>query len=183
MDPHAPMDLDSLQSPDRRSRAPSRSNDSPTVLEAAPSPQPRWRSRSTAQEGDDLPPAPGQPARTPRVEDANPFSAADAQTSPPASADGKARELALWLARADAQSAAGETLSKPGEVENWRNELRVLVTSQFIERQRKYADDVDALEARVAKLRAMIQKREAVRDRIIDQRIEQLKVEAQGMGW
>jgi hypothetical protein len=62
-------------------------------------------------------------------------------------------------------------------------QLAELVGRQFEAQQQVREDEVAQLEARVKKLRDLIEKRKEARQSIVDQRLEQLLREAEGLGW
>jgi hypothetical protein len=126
-------------------------------------------------------PPPVARERRPMDDDRPPFG--DPEASPPTS-DGEReiRALVRRLAESD-PGAESWTIPPEGAREDWSRQLRARLAGQFTERQRRYAAEVDALEARVAKLRELIRKREENSERIIDDRVKQLMTEAQGMGW
>lgn len=97
--------------------------------------------------------------------------------------DDQARSLVRQLVEAEARGASGPARKVDQSEQDLAYLLKARLDNEFGDRQRRYAAEVDALEERVKKLREMIQKREENRDQIIDRRLQQLKVEALGMGW
>lgn len=161
--------------------SPPRSAPTPTELEAIPSGTARTSGRARA-------PRPGEAlpgiARQPSPFDEEPRSVSPTPGDGPA--DDQARALVRRLVQAEADSLLGDIdiMMKPEESpENLTHLLKGQLNNDFVHRQRRYAAEVDALEERVKKLREMIEKRQERRDQIIERRIEQLKIEAQGMGW
>jgi hypothetical protein len=61
--------------------------------------------------------------------------------------------------------------------------LTDLLGKQFDSRQKRYGDEIAALEAQVKRLRDLVQKRQENRQDIITRRFEQLVRETQGLGW
>jgi len=95
------------------------------------------------------------------------------------------------LQQADAQltqqtealaSQYGEA-SKDEDREKIKAELSELLAKQFSIQQQIREDEVAQIEARVKKLRELIEKRKAAQQSIIKQRFEQLLRDAEGLGW
>lgn len=95
------------------------------------------------------------------------------------------------LQQADAQltqqtevlaSRYGEA-SKDEDREKIKADLAELLAKQFSIQQQIREDEVAQVEARVKKLRELIEKRKAAQQSIIERRLEQLLRDAEGLGW
>jgi hypothetical protein len=84
----------------------------------------------------------------------------------------------LFLAR----SAAASPDSDPG-IRRMEASVVDYIGRQFDARQRRYVDEIEALEAKVARLRALVDKRQENRDDIVRKRLNQLLSESEGLGW
>ncbi|WP_337175735.1 hypothetical protein [Paludisphaera sp.] len=126
-------------------------------------------------------PPPVEREAGPADDDRSPFGG-PGMLPPTSDEEREIRALVRQLAESD-PGAESWTIPPDGAREDWTRQLRARLAGQFTERQRRYAAEVDALEARVAKLRELIRKREENSERIIDDRVKQLMTEAQGMGW
>lgn len=61
--------------------------------------------------------------------------------------------------------------------------LKSVVEKQFVERQQVRQKQLEDLENKLKQLRATHQRREAEKDRIVEDRVSQLLRDAEGMGW
>jgi hypothetical protein len=59
----------------------------------------------------------------------------------------------------------------------------LILDKQFAVQQQVRGREIAAIEARVRKVRDLLEKRDASRKQIIERRIEQLIKEAEGLGW
>ncbi|HEV7225323.1 MAG TPA: hypothetical protein VGN42_21635 [Pirellulales bacterium] len=73
--------------------------------------------------------------------------------------------------------------SQDDEREQIKAELSELLAKQFGIQQQLREDEVAQIEARVKKLRELIQKRKAAQQSIIERRLDQLLRDAEGLGW
>jgi hypothetical protein len=68
-----------------------------------------------------------------------------------------------------------------------RSELRTklgdILSKQFDARQKRHRQEIEALEAKVAKLKELVNKRQASREEIVTRRLEQVLRDSQGLGW
>jgi hypothetical protein len=68
-----------------------------------------------------------------------------------------------------------------------KDKLKALLTEtlerQFDLRQKRHTTEIENLEAQVKKLKELVQKRQEARRDIINKRLDQLKSEAEGLGW
>jgi hypothetical protein len=69
------------------------------------------------------------------------------------------------------------------ERDELKDQLNKVLESQFDLRQKHHADEISALEARVKKLRNLLERRQESRREIVAKRLEQISSEAQGLGW
>jgi hypothetical protein len=101
------------------------------------------------------------------------------------------RPYTLWVKNDEAklaQSAAklartlGEAKSD-AERDKLKDQLNKVVESQFDLRQKRHANEIAELEARVKKLKDLLAKRQENRREIVSKRLEQILSEAQGLGW
>ncbi len=67
--------------------------------------------------------------------------------------------------------------------EKIRTKLTETLGKQFDARQKRHEAEITALEAKIKKLKEMVQKRQDNRREIISRRMEQLVREAEGLGW
>jgi|SRR5579884_274454 len=67
--------------------------------------------------------------------------------------------------------------------EKIRTKLTETLGKQFDARQKRHDAEIAALEAKIKKLKEMVQKRQDNRREIISRRLEQLVREAEGLGW
>jgi hypothetical protein len=67
--------------------------------------------------------------------------------------------------------------------EKIRTKLTETLGKQFDARQKRHDAEIAALEAKIKKLKEMVQKRQDNRREIISRRMEQLVREADGLGW
>src|SRR5262249_26517023 len=85
----------------------------------------------------------------------------------------QAEELTRELASATSDSKRSEIRTKLGEV----------LTKQFDARQKRHHQEIDALEAKVAKLKELVNKRQVSREEIVARRLDQVVRDSQGLGW
>lgn len=64
-----------------------------------------------------------------------------------------------------------------------RRKLSDLLGKQFDARQERHKLEIEALEAKVKKLKELVAKRQESRDDIITRRLEQIVRDSQGLGW
>lgn len=67
--------------------------------------------------------------------------------------------------------------------EKIRTKLTETLGKQFDARQKRHEAEIAALDAKIKKLKEMVQKRQDNRREIISRRLEQLVREAEGLGW
>jgi hypothetical protein len=67
--------------------------------------------------------------------------------------------------------------------EKLRGKLEDILDKAFAERQKRHEKEIEALEAQVKKLKAMVDKRGKNKREIIDERVKQLERDAAGLGW
>ena len=67
--------------------------------------------------------------------------------------------------------------------EKIRTKLTETLGKQFDARQKRHEAEIAALEAKIKKLKEMVQKRQDNRREIISRRMEQLVRDAEGLGW
>jgi hypothetical protein len=119
--------------------------------------------------------------------------AVPAQTPPPApsGADSKA-EFAPFMAWSQPvhgqQRAAGLAreyvkAEKESEKKEIRQKMTDALSEQFDEHMKQQQAELEELEKQIAELRAVLKKRSTAKGTIVDQRIEQLIREADGLGW
>jgi hypothetical protein len=85
----------------------------------------------------------------------------------------EADALAHQLASADSDTQRNELKAK----------LRDALSKQFDMRQKRHGQEIDALEAQVKKLKALVQKRQENRAEIIAHRLDQIVRESEGLGF
>jgi hypothetical protein len=91
-------------------------------------------------------------------------------------------ENKLAQTAAKVAKALGEAKSD-SEKDKLKDQLNKVLESQFDLRQKRHADEISALEARVKKLRNLLDRRQENRREIVAKRLEQILSEAQGLGW
>ncbi len=79
-------------------------------------------------------------------------------------------------------SQYGET-SEDAQRQKIKTDLSEILAEQFNLQQKIREDEVTQIEARVKKLRELIEKRKAAQKSIIENRLEQLLRDAEGLGW
>lgn len=84
-------------------------------------------------------------------------------------ADGLIRELA--------------NSSSEGRINEIKKRLDDILAKQFDARQKRHELEIEALEAKVKKLKDLVNKRQESRDEIITRRLEQIVRDSQGLGW
>ena len=98
-------------------------------------------------------------------------------------------DSALQQSNAELNAQIGALTSRYGEIaedaerQKAKTELAELLGKQFEVQQQIREEEVGQLEARVKKLRALIDKRKEARLSIIEKRLDQLLREAEGLGW
>jgi hypothetical protein len=78
------------------------------------------------------------------------------------------------------QLEAASTDLKRSEI---RAKLSEILTKQFDARQTRHRKEIEALEAKVAKLKDLVNKRQVSREEIVTRRLEQVVRDTQGLGW
>jgi hypothetical protein len=91
-------------------------------------------------------------------------------------------EMAL-AKRADELIHQLETASTDLQRSEFRTRLGDVLTKQFDARQKRHRQEIEALEAKVAKLKELVNKRQASREEIVTRRLEQIVRDSQGLGW
>jgi septal ring factor EnvC (AmiA/AmiB activator) len=120
-----------------------------------------------------------QPAPTP-----GPTAASTAPTFAPDFAP-----LVAWSQQARSQNRSSELAKEyvKAEKESEKREIRQKMTDalneQFDEHMKQQEAELAELEKQIADLRAVLKKRSSAKGTIVDQRIEQLIREADGLGW
>jgi peptidoglycan hydrolase CwlO-like protein len=61
--------------------------------------------------------------------------------------------------------------------------LSEILSKQFDARQKRHRQEIEALEAKVTKLKELVRKRQESREEIVTRRLEQLMRDTQGLGW
>jgi hypothetical protein len=64
-----------------------------------------------------------------------------------------------------------------------RDKMKDVLDKAFEERQKRHEKEIEALEAQIKKLKAMVDKRKENKREIIDERVKQLQRDAAGLGW
>jgi len=64
-----------------------------------------------------------------------------------------------------------------------KTELTDLLEKQFGLRQKRHQEEIAALEAKVKKLKELVEKRQENRREIIAKRLDQILSNAEGLGW
>jgi hypothetical protein len=137
------------------------------------------------QELQDLPKLPADPGQAPTEPSTTPLPLIEF-------ANPNGHTEALWMRSKDetmlTQSAArlakalGEAKSDT-EREKLKDQLSKVLESQFDQRQKRHANEIAALEARVKKLKDLLARRQENRREIVSKRLDQILSEAQGLGW
>ncbi|WP_165249582.1 hypothetical protein [Paludisphaera soli] len=96
--------------------------------------------------------------------------------------DGEALTRRYIRKLAEVRSAAASPESDSA-IRQMEASIRGQLGQQFDARQRRYVDEIEALEAKVARLRALVDKRQENRDDIVQKRLNQLLSESEGLGW
>jgi hypothetical protein len=100
------------------------------------------------------------------------------------SSDGKLQQAGAQLSRESEELVSRYSEASDDEQrQKIKAQLAELVARQFNLQQRIREDEVAQIEARVKKLRALIEKRKAAQQSIIENRLDQLLREAEGLGW
>ncbi len=90
--------------------------------------------------------------------------------------DGLARQ-------ANSLKAAFERAKSDEERTEARAKLRENLGNQFDMRQKRHAQEIEALETQVKKLKELVRKRQESREDIITRRVDQIVREIDGLGW
>ncbi len=107
----------------------------------------------------------------------------------PPTHDANSPERKLAIAESDAKRRVGTLIQQleRAESDSRRDEIRSKLTEslgqQFDLRQKRHGLEIDALEARVKKLKQLVQKRQENRAEIISRRLDQIVRESQGLGF
>ena len=70
-----------------------------------------------------------------------------------------------------------------GEKSKLEGELTEVVEKQFDLRQKRYTDEIETLEAKIKKLKSLVEKRQENKKEIVSKRIKQVYSDAEGLGW
>jgi len=158
-----PRETRSLRSPDARSSV------GPVIASDDVAPQDArvdWREAEVTT----VPPVPGLYSMSP----ARAFSfASPARTAEEANYAREAEQLARKLG--DAKSDSDRSKIK--------TELCQVLEKQFDLRQKRHLDEIKALEAKVKKLKDLVDKRQENRREIVSKRLDQIMSDAEGLGW
>jgi hypothetical protein len=85
---------------------------------------------------------------------------------------GASRTPAPWAAVSSASTKA-----KP------KARFTVVLDKQFDQRQRRHESEIQSLEAQVKKIKELVRLRNEKRREIVAQRLEQVRRDAEGLGW
>jgi hypothetical protein len=94
-----------------------------------------------------------------------------------------------WFQHFHTQSEAAELARKLAKAENedeksqLRDKLTALLNQVFDEHLKQQQKELDDLETQIRNLRALMKKRSAAKQTIVERRIEQLIQDADGLGW
>lgn len=100
------------------------------------------------------------------------------------SSEGKLQQAGAELSRESEELVSRYSeASEEEQRQKIKAQLAELVAKQFNLQQQIREDEVAQIEARVKKLRALIEKRKAAQQSIIENRLDQLLREAEGLGW
>lgn len=99
----------------------------------------------------------------------------------PAQAELQAREATL-AAQVDELTRQVQA-SESGDRKEVQDKLEDLLRQQFDLRQERHQKEIEALEAQVEKLKVMVERRQEKRSEIVSRRLEQIALEADGLGW
>src|SRR3569623_675466 len=100
------------------------------------------------------------------------------------SSDGKLQQAGAQLSRESEELISRYSEASDDEQrQKIKAQLAELVAKQFNLQQQIREDEVAQIEVRVKKLRALIEKRKAAQQSIIENRLDQLLREAEGLGW
>ncbi len=98
--------------------------------------------------------------------------------------DGKLQQAGAQLSRESEELVSRYSEASDDEQrQKIKAQLAELVAKQFNLQQQIREDEIAQIEARVKKLRALIEKRKAAQQSIIANRLDQLLREAEGLGW
>ncbi len=86
---------------------------------------------------------------------------------------GRAEELARKLGEASPETDKSKI----------KAQLKDVLEKQFDLRQKRHLDEIKALEAKVKKLKDLVEKRQENRGEIVAKRIDQILSDAEGLGW
>jgi hypothetical protein len=64
-----------------------------------------------------------------------------------------------------------------------KSQLKEVLEKQFDLRQKRHLDEIKSLEAKVKKLKDLVEKRQENRGEIVAKRIDQILSDAEGLGW
>lgn len=93
--------------------------------------------------------------------------------------------MRMWQNQSKASQLAKKlaTTEKPEEKQDLQKKLHDLVGEQFDENMKRQQKELDALEKELTELRTTLKKRQDAKSQIVDRRVEQLILDAQGLGW
>jgi hypothetical protein len=101
--------------------------------------------------------------------------------------DYQASNQPLWSQEGQSQSAKlakqYAKAEKDEEKKEIRKKLADLLTAQFDQQVAQQQKELEALEKQIASVKATLKKRTDAKTAIVDRRLEQLILEAEGMGW
>ena len=73
--------------------------------------------------------------------------------------------------------------SSEGRINEIKKRLDDILAKQFDAREKRHELEIEALEAKVKKLKDLVNKRQESREEIITRRLEQIVRDSQGLGW
>ncbi len=88
--------------------------------------------------------------------------------------------LAQWVNELSRKLGEVKSDSEKSEI---KNQLQQALEKQFNLRQKRHHDEIAELEAKVKKLKDLVEKRQENRREIIAKRLEQILRDAEGLGW
>ena len=75
------------------------------------------------------------------------------------------------------------TAKNAADKDELKAQLQKVLGQQFDLRQKRHTQEIEALEAKVKRLKELVQKRQESRADIITKRLDQLQRDAEGLGW